>query len=72
MSFWLVCFPATLPAEGRDAALAAAGLLAGPGPPVPLGDEVAVRIEADAAVVAALRRRSEVVAIYPDSEQTAY
>ena len=72
MPFWLVCFPATLPAEGRDAALGAAGVRAGPGGPVPLGDEVAVRVEADTAAVAALRRRSEVVAAYPDSDKTAY
>lgn len=72
MARWLVCFPAELPAAERAASLAGAGVRAAPGAPVPLGDQVAVQVEADADAISALRRQPGVIAVYPDSEQTAY
>lgn len=73
MDRWLVCFPAALPAERREAVLRAAGARLAPhADPVPLGAEVVVAVEADAAAVAVLRAAPEVAGLYPDSEQTLY
>ena len=73
MARWLVCFAASLPPEARAAILREAGATLAPhGEPVPLGDEVSVPVEADAAAVAALRAHAEVCGVYPDSEMTLF
>ena len=73
MEHWLVCFPTALAADRRSAILSEAGAHPSPdGEPVPLGDEVAVQVEADAGAVASLRGYDEVRGVYPDSEMSLY
>lgn len=73
MDHWLVTFSASLAEEARKTIIEEAGARALPeGPPVPLGDEVAVQVEADQKAVSALRARKEVIGVFPDSELTLY
>ena len=73
MDHWLVTFSASLAQDARLAIIEEAGARATPGgPPVPLGDEVAVQVEADKKAVAALRAHEKVIGVFPDSELTLY
>jgi hypothetical protein len=73
MASWLVCFRASVPVAERAAIVRGAGArLAQTASGTPLGDEVAVEVEADAPAVARLRARPEVTAVYPNSEMTLY
>jgi hypothetical protein len=73
MANWLVCFSAEVTAARRTAIIDAAGAhCSARGDPVPLGAEVAVHVEADAAAIATLRANDEVRGVFPDSEQTPY
>jgi hypothetical protein len=73
MASWLICFSAEVPTARRTAIIDAAGAhCSARGDPVPLGAEVAVPVEADAAAIAVLRAHQEVRGVFPDSEQTPY
>ena len=71
MDHWLVCFSAKLPPADRERILREAGA-ARPGCETPLGAEIAVEVDADASAVVALRRREEVLGVFPNSEMGAY
>jgi hypothetical protein len=73
MANWLVCFPKEVAAPERDVILTITGItvLYG-GEPVPLGEEVAVRVSADKGTVDALRENRQVRGIFPDSEPEPY
>lgn len=73
MANWLVCFSAEVTAARRSAIIDAAGAhCSARGDAVPLGGEVAVPVEADAAAIALLRAHEEVRGVFPDSEPTPY
>jgi hypothetical protein len=73
MEHWLVCFALTLPEAAREEIIREAGAQLNPHTrAVPLGGEVAVQVDADAAAVTRLRAHAEVRGVYPDSEMTLY
>lgn len=73
MAQWLVTFHASLPEARRMDIIREAGAVAlSAEPPVPLGDEIAVSVEAEEAAAATLRARDDVIAVFPNSDLTLY